>query len=81
MAERGGEEWDEKSQLICYFNDYIQALKGRSARLIRSKYKDYLDSFLWGKHFWSPSYFLATTGNVTIDVLKQYIEEQRENQE
>lgn len=28
------------------FKDYIQALKGRSARLIRSKCKDYLDSFL-----------------------------------
>ena len=63
------------------FKDYIQALKGRSARLIRAKYKDYLDSFLWGKHFWSPSYFLATTGNVTIDVLKKYVEDQRENQE
>ncbi|MHA1372615.1 MAG: transposase [Promethearchaeota archaeon] len=32
---------------------------------------------LWGDHFWSPSYFIATTGNVSIDVLEQYIEEQR----
>ncbi|MHA1717010.1 MAG: transposase, partial [Promethearchaeota archaeon] len=24
---------------------------------------------LWGDHFWSPSYFIATTGNVSIDVL------------
>lgn len=30
-----------------------------------------------GKHFWSPTYFLATTGNVTIDILKQYVENQR----
>lgn len=63
------------------FKDYIQALKGRSARIIRAKYSDYLSTFIWGKHFWSPSYFLATTGNVTIDTLKQYIEQQRECQE
>lgn len=63
------------------FKDYIQALKGRSARIIRAKYSDYLSTFIWGKHFWSPSYFLATTGNVTIDNLKQYIEQQRECQE
>lgn len=63
------------------FKDYIQALKGRSARIIRAKYSDYLSSFIWGKHFWSPSYFLASTGNVTIDILKQYIEQQRECQE
>lgn len=60
------------------FKDYIQALKGRSARYIRSKYSNYLNKILFGKHFWSPSYFLATTGNITLDVLSQYIESQRE---
>lgn len=30
-----------------------------------------------GKHFRSPAYFLATTGNATIDVLKQCVENQR----
>lgn len=63
------------------FKDFIQAIKGRSARFLRSKYSDYLQDMLWGKHFWSPSYFLATTGNVTIDVLKQYIENQRNEME
>lgn len=60
------------------FKDYIQALKGRTARYLRNKYSGYLSTLLWGKHFWSPSYFLATTGNVTIDILKQYVESQRE---
>ena len=60
------------------FKDYIQALKGRTARYLRSNYSEYLSTLLWGKHFWSPSYFLATTGNVTIDVLNQYVESQRE---
>jgi len=28
--------------------------------------------------FWSPSYFLATSGQVTLDVLKRYVESQGE---
>ena len=59
------------------FKDYVQALKGRSARYLRAKYPDYLKTMLQGKHFWSPTYFLVTTGNVTIDILKQYVENQR----
>lgn len=63
------------------FKSYIQALKGRSARLLRAQYPDLLKDKLWGEHFWSPSYFLATTGNVTLDVLKEYVESQRSEQE
>jgi putative transposase len=60
---------------------YINLLKGNSSRNIREKYKDFLKGKLWGDHFWSSSYFLATTGNVTIDILKNYIETQRQEQE
>ena len=56
---------------------FINILKGHSSREIRKRYKDFLKNKLWGENFWSPSYFLATTGNVTIDVLKTYIENQR----
>lgn len=34
-----------------------------------------------GEHFWSHSYFLATTGNVTLDTLKEYVENQQAEQE
>ena len=60
---------------------FINILKGHSSRDMRKKYKDFLKDKLWGDHFWSPSYFLATTGNVTIDILKEYIENQRTLQE
>lgn len=56
---------------------FINILKGRSSRMIREKYKDFLKEKLWGDSFWSPSYFLATSGNVTIDILKSYVENQR----
>lgn len=60
---------------------FINVVKGNSSRKIREKYKDFLKDKLWGDHFWSPSYFLATTGNVTIDILKTYVENQRKRQE
>jgi len=56
---------------------YINILKGHSSRAIREKYKNFLKDKLWGDGFWSPSYFLATTGNVTIDILKEYVQNQR----
>lgn len=59
---------------------FINLLKGRSSREIRKKYKDFLADKLWGDNFWSPSYFLSTTGNVTIDILKQCVENQRSEQ-
>lgn len=60
---------------------FINLLKGRSSKILRGKYKDFLKDKLWGDSFWSPSYFLSTTGNVTIDILKQYVENQRAVQE
>lgn len=56
---------------------YINILKGHSSRFLRKKYKEYLSDKLWGDNLWSPSYFLSTTGNVSIDTLKKYVEEQR----
>lgn len=60
---------------------FINLLKGKSARELRKNNKEFLKDKLWGEHFWSPSYFLATTGNVTIDILKNYVENQRTLQE
>ena len=57
---------------------YINILKGHSSRYLRDKYKEFLKNKLWGDSFWSPSYFIATTGNVSIDILKEYVENQRE---
>jgi len=30
--------------------------------------------------FWSDSYFLASTGQVSLDVLKKYVEEQQSDE-
>jgi putative transposase len=30
---------------------------------------------LWGKHFWSPSYFAASCGGAPLTVIKHYIQQ------
>ena len=54
----------------------IATLKTVTARILRRDYGDYLKQFLWGDNFWSRSYFVATSGGVTLDVLKEYVETQ-----
>lgn len=53
----------------------VNALKTVSSRMIRSKYPNILHGGRTGL-FWSRSYFAATAGGVTLDVLKQYVENQ-----
>jgi len=55
----------------------INSIKGASARVLRNEFPD-TKKFLWGDSFWTPSYFLATTGQVSLDVLKAYVESQEE---
>ena len=57
---------------------YINALKTITSREIRRKFPEVKEK-LCKNVFWSPSYFLATTGQVTLDVLKKYVESQGEN--
>ena len=56
----------------------INVIKGRSSRILRKEFATYLQDKLWGKSFWSPSYYIATTGNVSLDTLIKYVENQRE---
>ena len=54
---------------------FLNAYKSASSRLIKIEYPDIKDK-LWKEFFWSRSYCLITTGGVTIDIIKQYIENQ-----
>jgi putative transposase len=51
-------------------------LKGVSARRLRQQYPVHIQKYLWGKHFWSPSYFAAYCDGAPLTVTKQYIEHQ-----
>ena len=56
---------------------FINAYKSASSRLIKKEYP-LITSKLWNSSFWSKSFCLMTTGGVTSDVIKQYIETQGE---
>jgi putative transposase len=54
---------------------YINAIKTISSREIRRNFPE-IKTMLWEGTFWSRSYFIATTGQVTSDILKKYVDSQ-----
>jgi putative transposase len=54
---------------------FMQAVKGKSAHHLLSEFKP-LGKAFWGRHLWARGYFAASSGNVTDEVIKQYIEQQ-----
>lgn len=53
---------------------FINALKGVTSRKVRSEYPEVKQTL--EDSFWQPGYFLASTGQVSIDVLMDYVEDQ-----
>ena len=53
----------------------MQSLKGRSSRKLMTEFRALKREF-WGRHLWARGYFACTTGNVTDEVIKEYIENQ-----
>ena len=59
----------------------VQYIKGYTSRKLLMEYKE-LNKQYWGQHLWARGYFAASTGNITDEIIKQYIENQdlEENQ-
>ena len=53
----------------------VQSLKGKTSRKLMMEYKS-LNRNFWGRHIWARGYFVASSGNVTDEVIIRYIEEQ-----
>ncbi len=51
----------------------VQYLKGKTSRKIQFEFPE-LRKRYWGKHLWAVGYFVRTTGNVTDEMIKKYIE-------
>ena len=54
---------------------FINTYKSASSRLIKKKYPQ-IRKLLWKWMFWSQSFCLITTGEATVDIIKQYIQSQ-----
>jgi putative transposase len=58
-------------------SDLVQRLKGRSSRKMLDEFGELRRQF-WGQHLWARGYYVASSGNVTDEVIAQYIEMQTE---
>lgn len=50
----------------------VGRIKGKTSRKLLSESRR-LSKQLWGRHLWSRGYFAASSGNVTDEVIMQYI--------
>ena len=53
----------------------VKSFKGTSARMWFKIYPE-TKAQVWGSHLWSPSYFMSTLGNVSKEIVAEYIENQ-----
>lgn len=53
----------------------MKYIKGASSRKLLQEYKE-LNKRFWGCHLWARGYFAVSSGNVTDQIIKQYIEQQ-----
>jgi len=56
----------------------MQRIQGRSSRRIRTEFPE-LRKRYWGQCFWARGYFSTTSGNVTDDIIIQYLESHSSN--
>ncbi|MCF6206644.1 MAG: IS200/IS605 family transposase [Sulfurovum sp.] len=57
-------------------SDIVKKLKGRTSRKLQMEFKE-LSKRYWGKHFWAIGYGVWSTGNVTQDMVDEYLEHHR----
>src|SRR3989339_1150260 len=53
----------------------VKSIKGKTSRKMMMEYKALSRTF-WGRHIWARGYFVASSGNVTDEVIVKYIEQQ-----
>jgi putative transposase len=53
-------------------SEFVQKAKGRSSRRIQEEFPALRKTY-WGRHFWARGYFSSTSGNVTDDMINEYI--------
>ena len=50
----------------------MQYIKGKTSRKLMMEFR-HLNRQFWGRHMWARGYFVATSGNVTDEVIQEYI--------
>ena len=55
-------------------SQFMQRVKGRSSRKIQQEFPK-LRKRYWGRRFWARGYSCTTSGNITDDVILEYLEQ------
>jgi len=50
----------------------VKVMKGRSSRKVQQEFPE-LRKRYWRRHFWGRGYFSVTRGNVTDEMIEEYI--------
>lgn len=80
LDEMNGED-DHVHLLVSYppqiqLSKLVNSLKGVSSRLLRQSRPDLAHRYRKGV-LWSPSYFAASCGGAPLEIIRQYVEQQR----
>ncbi|HIP13643.1 MAG TPA: IS200/IS605 family transposase [Arcobacter sp.] len=57
-------------------SDIVKRLKGRSSRKLQMEFPE-LSKQYWGKHFWAIGYRVWSTGNLSTEMVEEYLEHHR----
>jgi putative transposase len=57
-------------------SDLVKRLKGRTSRILQQEFPQFRKQY-WGRHFWAIGYGAWSTGNITEEVVKKYLEHHR----
>ena len=57
----------------------MQLIKGKTSRKLMMEFS-HLQKAFWGRHLWARGYFVASSGNVTDEIIMEYIRGQDGNE-
>lgn len=55
----------------------MQYIKGKSSRKLMMEF-NHIQKQFWGRHLWARGYFVASSGNVTDEIIMEYIRQQED---
>ena len=59
-------------------SEMVQRLKGHTSRKLQMEFP-WLEKRYWGRHFWATGYGAWSTGNITEDMVKKYLEHHKDS--
>jgi len=79
---KGAVSKDHVHMLIEYrpsmsISDFVKRVKGRTSKLLQQEFPDLWKRY-WGRHFWAIGYGAWSTGNVTEELVKEYLEHHKD---